>query len=87
MSADDVRAELGLLDRSSAGQQLGLADLLPLDDVEAAVLARLADEPLGADDLARATGLPAQAVATALTMLELKGRLRQVGGLNYPVPR
>ena len=48
-------------------------------------MARLAEEPLGVDDLARALDQPVQAVASALTLLELKGRIRQIGGLNYPV--
>jgi predicted Rossmann fold nucleotide-binding protein DprA/Smf involved in DNA uptake len=42
-------------------------------DVAAAVLARLRDGPLGADELARATGLGAEAVAVALSELELSG--------------
>jgi DNA processing protein len=85
LSADDVRAELGLADGTAAGLQLALHDLLPLTEPEQAVLARLADEPLGVDDLARALDQPVQTVASALTLLELKGRVRQIGGLNYPV--
>jgi DNA processing protein len=42
-------------------------------DAAAAVLARLRDGPLGADELARATGLAAEAVAVALSELELTG--------------
>jgi DNA processing protein len=85
LTADDVRAELGLDAGAAAGLQLRLNDLLPLTEPEQAVLARLADQPLGVDDLAGALGQPVQAVASALTLLELKGRIRQIGGLNYPV--
>jgi DNA processing protein len=85
LTADDVRAELGLADNAAPGLQLRLIDLLPLTEPEQAVLARLADEPLGVDDLAGALGQPVQAIASALTLLELKGRVRQLGGLNYPV--
>jgi len=85
LTADDVRAELGLSDAPGAALQLALNDLMPLTEPEQAVLARLADEPLGVDDLARALDQPVQAVASALTLLELKGRVRQIGGLNYPM--
>jgi DNA processing protein len=85
LTADDVRAELGLTSPAVAAQQLGLNDLLPLTEPEQAVLARLADEPLGVDDLSRALAMPVQVVASALTLLELKGRVRQIGGLNYPL--
>jgi DNA processing protein len=83
-TADDVRAELGVAERDPAGLQLGLNDLLPLTEPEQAILARLGEEPLGVDDLARSLDLPVQVVASALTLLELKARVRQVGGLNYP---
>jgi hypothetical protein len=39
------------------------------------------------DDLSRALDRPIQDVATALTMLELKGRTRQVSGMIYLVRR
>ena len=85
LSAQDVLAALGLEGQPSA--QLPLGDLLPVDADEQALLARLADEPMLADDLAHAIGRPLQDVLTGLTMLELKSRVRQAGGLYYLVPR
>lgn len=87
--ADDVRAELGMAPavERPAEQQLGLGALFPAGDLESQLLAKLAEEPLGADDLCRALGRTAVEVSTALTMLELRGRIRQVAGLNYPTHR
>lgn len=88
-TADDVLAELGLSPASGAppAEQLGFGTPFPSSDVEALVLAKLAEEPLSADDLSRALARSSAEVATALTMLELKGRIRQVAGLNYPTQR
>lgn len=85
----DVLAELGVVEAAPAEArlQLGLSELLPPTDAETGILARLADEPFGADDLARLLGLAPQEIASGLTLLELKGRIRQVGGLNYLVRR
>src|ERR671934_103084 len=46
------------------------AETPPLDDNAVVVLRALSDHPAGADELARATGLGASAVATALAELE-----------------
>jgi len=45
------------------------------------VLARLRDAPASADELARATGLDAGALASALTELELAGVAIASGGV------
>ena len=47
----------------------------------AVVLAVLADQPAGADELARATSLDAAGVATALAELELAGAVVEADGL------
>ena len=45
------------------------------------MLAALANEPAGADQLIRDTGLAAPAVATALAELELAGAVAEADGL------
>jgi DNA processing protein len=52
-----------------------------LSPVAAGVLKALADEPAGADELGRATGLDAAAVAAALAELELVGAVAEAEGL------
>jgi DNA-binding IclR family transcriptional regulator len=51
------------------------------------VLALLRESAAGADELVRASGLPASTVARALVELELGGRVIGVDGLYRPVSR
>ena len=53
----------------------------------AQVLAVLCESAAGADDLVRASGLPASVVARVLVELELDGRVIAADGLYRPVPR
>ena len=54
-----------------------------LDAGEMALLARLTGEPVHVDDLCRQSGLPIASITSMLTLLELKGKVRQVGGMHY----
>jgi DNA processing protein len=62
-------------------------EVLPANATEAALFEVLSPEPSHVDDLARVTGLPVETVSSALVMMELKGMVRQVGGLQYVVAR
>jgi DNA processing protein len=65
-SAADVLEHFGLAESPSG-------PAAEVGETATAVLTRLRDGPLGADELARATGLTADAVAVALSELELAG--------------
>lgn len=60
---------------------------IPSDTIEAALLDLLGAEPVHVDEIRNRTGLPIEKVSSALTMMELKGMVRQVGGMNYVVIR
>lgn len=70
---EDVFEALGIVQPSPEPAQLA--------EAATAVLAALADKPSGADELMRATGLDAAAVATALAELELAGAVVEAEGL------
>ena len=53
------------------------------DVIETAVLSHLDAEPLHIDDIRRSVSLPINVVSSLLTMLELKGKVRQVGCMHY----
>jgi DNA processing protein len=53
------------------------------DDAEAVVLRYLNDEPLHIDDIRRSADIPIASVSSMLTILELKGLVRQVGCMHY----
>ena len=54
-----------------------------LDEGEAALVARLSAEPVHVDDLCRASGLPIASIMSMLTLLEIKGKVTQVGSMHY----
>ncbi len=68
-------------------QQIEMQTVLPDNDEERALLAQLSHEPRHIDDLIRETDLPAMIVSSTLTMMELKGVIRQVGGMQYVLAR
>jgi DNA processing protein len=72
-SAEDVLEALGIAAPEAPAPALG--------ETAAIVLRELADRPAGADELVRATGLDAAAVATALAELELAGAVAEGEGL------
>lgn len=59
----------------------------PADATEAALLSALNLEPVHVDDIRARLGLPIEKISAALTMMELKGMVRQVGGMNYVAVR
>ena len=63
------------------GLTLAPAPLPAVGPAASALLERLRDAPAGADQLARATGIPAGDVSIALTELELAGAVREEDGL------
>ncbi|MSQ28827.1 MAG: DNA-protecting protein DprA [Dehalococcoidia bacterium] len=78
--AEDVLEELNL---AVLGQQMELKAVVPATPVEQRILRLLSHEPAHIDAMARQTGLPVAEVSSALAMMELKGMVRQVGGMNF----
>jgi DNA processing protein len=79
-SARDILEELNL---TAVAQHEAVREALPENDTEATLLRLLSSEPRHVDELGRGAALPAAEVSSALTLMELKGLVRQVGGLNY----
>jgi DNA processing protein len=61
--------------------------VIPDNETEAVLLANLSSEPTHVDELGRVSGLPISDVASTLTLMELKGKVRQVGGMNFVIAR
>jgi DNA processing protein len=51
------------------------------------LLKQLSLEPTHVDELGHTTNLSAAEIASTLTLMELKGMVRQVGGMNYVIAR
>ncbi len=60
---------------------------LPADATEAALHKILSSEPMHVDEILQQSNLPVDKVSAALTMMELKGMVRQVGGMHYTLIR
>ena len=80
----DILEELNL---TIMAQQLEMKELLPVDETESLLFKQLSREPTHIDDICRQSGLAAALVGSALTMMELKGMVKQVGGMNYVLVR
>lgn len=79
----DPQDVLAVLNMSMAVEHKAARTALPTDPTEAAILAVLSREPRHIDEVQQVTDLPVAQVSAALTMMELKGLVRQVGGMQY----
>ncbi len=80
----DILEELNLM---MVAEQTAVAETVPASPTEAAILAQLSAEPLHIDDLGERTGIPAATLSGTLTIMELKGQVRQVGNMHYVLAR
>ena len=74
---------LDVLDLTRVTEQRTARQLLPADATEAQLLKTLGYEPLHVDEIRAKTGLAVEKVSSTLVMMELKGMVRHVGGMNY----
>ena len=84
MRVEDILEELNLT-MVQAFQEV--REIVPANELESQLLAQLTDEPRHIDELGQAIGLPIAEISSTLTMMELKGMVHQVGGMNYVIAR
>jgi len=84
LKVDDILEPLNL---TMVAQHAEAREVIPADETEAKLLQLLSAEPVYIDDIQRATELPISKVSSTLALMELKGMVRQVGGMNYVVAR
>jgi DNA processing protein len=80
----DILEELNL---TMVAEQAEAREVIADNETEAILLDHLSAEPIHVDELGRASGLPISEVASTLTFMELKGKVRQVGMMNYVISR
>ena len=76
----DVLEELNL---TAVSRQIQMAALFPEDETEAELLRYITYDPVHIDDVCRSSGKETAHVSSTLAMMELKGLVKQVGGMNY----
>lgn len=84
LSAQDL---LDVLDLRRVTEQRQVQKILPGNETEKKLLSVLTHEPLHMDEICNLTSLPVERVSATLIMMELKGLVRQVGGMNYVAVR
>jgi len=84
LSARDL---LDILNLGRVTEQREVRKILPGNEIEAKLLSVLTHEPKHMDEIRNQTGLPIERVSATLVMMELKGMVRQVGGVNYVAVR
>jgi len=81
---EDVLEELNL---TMVAEQAEVRSVVPENATQAALLRLLSEEPIHVDELGRASGLPIAQVTGSLALMELKGLVRQTGGMQYVLAR
>jgi len=75
------------LDLTRMGEHKAARKIIPSDETEARLIGVLGDEPIHVDEIRNQTALPIEKVSATLALMELKGMVRQVGGMNYVAVR
>lgn len=84
LSVDDL---MQALDLTRMGEQKAARKIIPSDETEARLMGVLSEQPLHVDEIRNQTELPIEKVSATLALMELKGMVRQVGGMNYVAVR
>lgn len=79
----DPQDVLEVLNLTRVAEQRAARIALPADAVEAQLFAALGREPLHVDEIRSRTDLPIEKVTATLALMELKGMVRQIGGMQY----
>jgi DNA processing protein len=83
----DPQDVLEALNLTQVTEQTVARQTLPSDPTEARIYQTLGAEPLHVDDIRQRADLPIEKVTATLTLMELKGMVRQVGGMQYVAVR
>jgi DNA processing protein len=84
LDVEDILEELNL---TMVLDQVAVQKVAPDSAEEALLLNHLSHQPVHVDVLSRECGLPSSMVSSTLTLMELKGMVQQVGGMNYVLIR
>lgn len=83
-SVSDILEELNL---ANLTQELATSEILGDNEEEQTVLAVISREPKHFDELVRSLDLPSSKFAATLTLLEMKGKVKNIGGNQYVLGR
>jgi DNA processing protein len=78
---------LDMLNLEMMAEHRSATAALPADATEAALFGLLGQEPLHVNEIGALARLPIDQVSSTLALMELKGLVRQVGGMTYVAAR
>jgi len=81
------RDVLESLDLNLVVEKRAARSALPANQTEAQLMSYLSQQPMHVDEIQARTNLPVENVTASLTMMELKGMVKQVGGMRYVAVR
>jgi DNA processing protein len=81
---DDILEELNLEDR---GKGIKARKVIPESPEEEKLLALIQDEAKHLDQLVRESGLETGLVASIMSLMEIKGKVKNLGGMAYIIKR
>lgn len=83
-SVADILEELNL---TMIAEKQAARTIVPSNETEAVLLKYLSADPTHVDEIRQQSGLPIAAVTSTLALMELKGMVMQMGGMNYVIAR
>ncbi len=83
----DCQDVLETLNLEMVSEHRSARAVLPTDILEEQLYRLLSQEPLHVDEIRARADLPIEKVSSTLALMELKGFVRQVGGMNYVAVR
>ena len=83
-NASDI---LETLDLTQATDFIANQKIIPESKEEEIILNLLSHEPIHVDEITRKSNLSIQSVTSVLTIMEMKGKVKNLGGMNYILAR
>jgi DNA processing protein len=83
-SVQDILEELNL---TMIAEKQEARAIVPSNETEAVMLKYLSADPTHVDEIRQQSGLPIAQVTSTLALMELKGMVMQMGGMNYVLAR
>ena len=84
VSAQDILEELNLKDLAT---NIAVSQIMPDNPEEELILKILSHEPVVVDKIVQATKLNTATVNSTLVMMEIKGKIKNLGGMQYVLAR
>ncbi|OGZ33396.1 MAG: DNA protecting protein DprA [Candidatus Portnoybacteria bacterium RBG_19FT_COMBO_36_7] len=84
LGSQDILDELNLRNLT---EQIQIREILPDNEEEAKILQILGDEPAHIDKIVNDTKMDTATVNATLSLMEIKGKIKNMGGMNYILAR